>query len=223
MSDVFREVDEEVRRDRAAEYWKKHGNLLIGITILIVGAVGGWRFYDTYRFNQRAAAGAGFESAIAALGSGKPEALNELTALAAKKDGAYPILARFRLASEIAAKADDDTKRKDAISAFDALASDATLSAEWRDLARLRAGFVLVDSGSFADVDQRLSPLVTASGNFRHSAREGIALSAWRNGDNAKALDALQAIILDADTPSALRQRAELLLAVVRSGANGKG
>ena len=47
---------------------------------------------------------------------------------------------------------------------------------------------------------------------------EGVALSAWRHKENAKALDALQAIILDAETPQGLRQRAELLLAVVRAG-----
>ncbi len=60
--------------------------------------------------------------------------------------------------------------------------------------------------------------MITATGIFRHSAREGVALAAWKAKESTKALDALQAIILDAETPQGLRQRAELLLAVVRAG-----
>ncbi|MCA3667277.1 MAG: hypothetical protein INF08_11695, partial [Methylobacterium sp.] len=119
---------------------------------------------------------------------------------------------------EMARTAKDDAARANAISAFDAIAADSALPNEWRELAKLRAGLLLIDSAPLAEIEKRLSPLISANGIFRHSAREGVALSAWRHKENAKALDALQAIILDAETPQGLRQRAELLLAVVRAG-----
>ena len=46
MSDIFQEVDEEVRRDKALEFWKKHQNLIIAGAALIVLATGGYRFYE---------------------------------------------------------------------------------------------------------------------------------------------------------------------------------
>ncbi len=41
MADIFREIDEEVRRDRAAELWKKYGWLLTGLAVLAVAAMAG--------------------------------------------------------------------------------------------------------------------------------------------------------------------------------------
>lgn len=222
MSDIFREVDEEVRRDKATEFWNRHGSKLVGFALAIVIAVAGWRWYEDYTFRERAALGASFEAAIADANAGKPDALAGLTTLAEKKSGTYPALARFRLATELAKAAKDDAARANAASAFDALAGDANIPAEWRDLAKLRAAFLLVDSGSFEDVEKRLAPMAGGTDIYRHSAREGIALSAYRAGKFDKALDALQAIILDSDAPSGLRQRAELLLAVVRSGPVGQ-
>jgi len=218
MSDIFKEVDEEVRRDKATEYWNKHGSKMIGAAVAIVLAVAGWRFYDDYQFKERAAMGASFESALAEAATANKDNLAGLSALAEKKAGTYPALARFRLASEIAAKAKDGTERANAVSAFDSIANDSAIPADWRDLAKIRAAFILVDSGTYEDVEKRLSPLVTADGVWRHSAREGIALAAYRAGKFDKAMDALQAIILDAESPAGVRQRAEVLLAVVRSG-----
>lgn len=221
MSDIFREVDEEVRRDKATEFWNKHGSKLVGGALAIVIAVAGWRWYEDYTFRERAALGASFEAAIADANAGKPDALAGLTSLAEKKTGAYPALARYRLATELARAAKDDAGRANAVSAFDALSTDTSIPAEWRDLARLRAAYVLVDFGPYEEVEKRLTPLSGADGVYRHSAREGIALAAYRTGKFDKALDALQAIILDSDAPQNLRQRAEILLAVVRSGPAG--
>lgn len=221
MSDVFREVDEEIRRDKATEFWKKHGTKLIAGALLIVAAVGGWRYYEHHTFQQSAAAGAAFEQAIADAGAGKSDALAALGGLAEQKSGTYPALARFRLATELARTAKDDAGLANAVSAFDALSKDQALPAEWRELAQVRAALLLVDKGPFEEVEKRLGPLSGANQVYRHSAREGIAIAAYAAGRYDKALDALQAIILDSEAPQGLRQRAELLLAVVRSGPVG--
>jgi hypothetical protein len=217
MNDVFHEVDEEVRRDKAVAFFNAHGSKIVGAAIAIVMAVGGWRFYQDRVFRERAELGARFESALVEINGGKVEAL---TALAEQKGGGtYPALAKFRLASELARTAKDDAGVKDAVSAFDALSSDATLPAEWRELAKIRAAYAMLETAPFEAVEGRLGPLATPDRAYRNAAREGIALSAYRTGKGDKALDALQAIILDADAPSNLRQRAEVLLAVVRAGA----
>jgi hypothetical protein len=218
MSDIFREVEEEIRRDKAMVFWNKHGTKLVAAALVIVAAVGGWRFYEDYTFKQRAGLGANFEAAIADANEGKAEASAALTTLAEGKDGAYPALAKFRLATEMAAKATDEAGRRDAASAFDAISNDAALPLAWREMAKLRAALVFVDHGPYEEAERRLTPLSAPDQPFRHSAREGIALAAYAAGKFDKALDALQAIILDTEAPASLRQRAEIMLAVVRSG-----
>ena len=43
MSDIFDEVDEEVRREQFKKLWERYGNLFVALAVLIVAAVGGWR------------------------------------------------------------------------------------------------------------------------------------------------------------------------------------
>jgi hypothetical protein len=217
MNDVFNEVDEEVRRDKAVAFFNKHGSKIVGLAIAIVMAVGGWRFYQDRVFRERAALGARFEAALVDVNAGKIEALTTLAE--DKSGGTYPALAKFRLASELARTAKDDAGVKNAVSAFDTLANDATLPAEWREMAKIRAAYAMLETAPFEAMESRLAPLATPANTYRNTAREALALAAWRAGHAEKALDALQAIILDADAPSGLRQRAEVLLAVVRAGA----
>ena len=49
MADIFKEVDEELRRDNFAKLWKKYGRAILGLALAIVLAVAGvqgWRAYD---------------------------------------------------------------------------------------------------------------------------------------------------------------------------------
>lgn len=217
MSDIFNEVDEEVRRDKAVAFFNQHGTKFIVAAVAIVAGVAGWRFYQDNLFQQRAAMGARFESALVEANSAK---VDGLTALAEDKaGGTYPALAKFRLASELARTAKDEAGAKNAASAFDALSTDSSLPAEWRELAKLRAAYALLNVAPYEEIEKRLLPLSEGKAAFRHSAREGIAIAAFKGGKSDKALDALQAIILDADAPAGLRQRAEVLLSVVRAGA----
>jgi len=46
VSDIFREVDEEVRRDQFKKLWERYGIFFIALAVLFVAAVGGWRGYQ---------------------------------------------------------------------------------------------------------------------------------------------------------------------------------
>jgi hypothetical protein len=220
MSDIFNEVDEEVRRDKAVAFFNQHGTKFIVAAVLIVAGVAGWRFYQDRVFQERATLGARFEAALVEANSAKVEGKVEgLTALAEDKTGgSYPALAKFRLASELARTAKDEAGARNAASAFDALSNDSAFPADWRELAKLRAAYALLNFAPYEEIEKRLMPLSEGKATYRHSAREGIAMAAYKAGKPDKALDALQAIILDAEAPAGLRQRAEVLLSVVRAG-----
>ncbi len=73
----------------------------------------------------------------------------------------------------------------------------------------------LVDSAGYADMQQRLEASAAPKSTFRHSAREMLALSAWRNNDMTAARKWLDAIAEDGETPPGLRSRAEALQALL--------
>ena len=103
--------------------------------------------------------------------------------------------------------------RHDELSAkIESLAADSALDRTLRDLAAVREGLILVDSAPVAELTAKLEPLTAAGRPFRHTARELLALSAWRNGDTAAAKRWLDLIATDAETPPGTRARMDVLM-----------
>jgi hypothetical protein len=214
MADIFREIDEEVRRDKAAELWKKYGWVVTGLAVLAVLAMAGWQFWLHREQQASQIVGARLEAALKASRDGNgTEAETILGELAASAPAGYRQIARFRLAAE--------TAKRDAAAgatAFDALANDASLAQLHRDLARLRAGMLRVDLVPYAELRQALEPLATPQGAWRHSAREFLGIAALKANLFEDAGRWFDAIVTDPQSPSVLRQRTELYLALVRGG-----
>ncbi|GAB9242700.1 tetratricopeptide repeat protein [Bradyrhizobium diazoefficiens] len=211
MSELFDEVDEEVRREQLKKLWEKYSIYFIALMVLIVAAVGGWRGYQYLEAKKAAEAGAAFEKAVALSEQDKhAEAETAFTELAAKAPSGYRTLARLRAAAEAASR-----DPKAAAKMYDDIAADRGVGGEWQDLAKIRAAGLLVDSASYADMQQRLEASATPKSTFRHSARELLALSAWRNNDTTAARKWLDAIAEDGETPPGLRSRAEALQALL--------
>jgi hypothetical protein len=216
VSDIFREVDEEVRREQMKRLWDRYGLLIVAAAVLVVVAVGAWRGYQWYAAKKAAESSAAYDSALQLAQDGKhAEAAVAFAKIAAKGTPAYRSLARLREGEEMAAR-DGDA----AVAIFDAVAADSANSRLLRDLATIRAGFVLVDKASFADISRRLEPLAQPSGPFRHTARELLALSAWRSGDMATARRWGEAALSDPEAPASLRARIDILMAL--TSENGK-
>jgi hypothetical protein len=216
VADIFHEVDEEVRRDQLKKLWERYSIYLIALAVLIVAAIGAWRGYEYWVAKKAAAAGAAFESAVTLSEQGKhSEAETAFTNVVAQAPDGYRVLARFRAAAELA-----NVKPADAVKAYDELAADSSLGATWQDLAGLRAGLLLVDSAPLADMRRRLDPLAEPSRTFRHSARELLALSAWRNRDVTATRRYIDMIATDAETPPGTRARIDVLSALI--AADGK-
>ncbi|WP_409189071.1 tetratricopeptide repeat protein [Bradyrhizobium sp. RDM4] len=211
MSELFDEVDEEVRREQLKRLWDRYSIYFIALMVLIVAAVGGWRGYQYLEAKKAAEAGAVFEKAVALSEQDKhAEAEAAFTDLAAKAPSGYRTLARMRAAAEASAR-----DPKAAAKIYDDIAADRSVGSEWQDLAKVRAAALLLDSAGYAEIQQRLEASATPQSTFRHSAREMLALSAWRNNDMTAAHKWLDAIAEDGETPPGLRSRAEALQALL--------
>jgi hypothetical protein len=217
LSDIFSEVDEEVRRERLQKLWNQWGNYIVALAVLLVLAVGGWRGWQWWELKRAAQAGAAFDAALTLSESGKHEdAQAAFDRIAADSPAGYRTLARFREAAELAVR-----DRQAATKAYDALAADGGLGRTLQDLAAIRAGILLVDTAPLSEVQTRLEPLTATDRPFRHTARELLALAAWRAGEHATARRWFDMIMSDAETPSGTRGRIEMLLALAE--ADGKG
>lgn len=207
MSDIFNEVDEEVRREQLKKLWERYGNYLIAVAVVVVLAVAAWRGYEYWQARKAAEAGAAYDAATALADQGKHEEAEAAFAkLATGGTSGYRMLARLREAGELA-----ERDPKAAVAAYDAIAADSAGQPLVSDLASIRAAFLLVDTASFDEMARRLEPLAQPSGMFRHSAREMLALSAWRNGDSAAARRWADAVKSDPEAPNALRARMDVL------------
>ena len=217
MTDIFHEVDEEVRREQLKKLWQRYGNYIIAGCLLAIVGIAAWRGYEWLETKRAAESGAAFEQAVTLAESGKPqEAEAAFAKLANDGTAGYRVLARLREAAELA-----QSEPNAAIKAYDEIAADRGASRVMQDLATLRAGYLLVDQTSYAELRGRLEPLAGSGRPFRHSARELLALSAWTHGDVAAAKQWTEAIIGDPQTPAGARGRAEVLSQLI--AASGKG
>ena len=211
MSELFDEVDEEVRREQLKKLWDKYSLYIIAVAILIVAAVGGWRGYQYLEAKKAAEAGDAFNKAVDLSEQNKhSEAETAFSDLVAKGPYGYRLLSRFRLAAEV-----EKRDPKAAVQMYDELAADRSIGAEQQELARIRAGGILVDTASYADMRRRLEADAAPNATFRHVARELLALSAVRANDSSAARQWLDTISGDADTPPSVRSRAEALQALL--------
>jgi hypothetical protein len=211
VSELFDEVDEEVRRDQLKKLWDQYSIYIIAGAFLIIAGVGGWRGYQYLEAKKAAEAGGAFDRAVELSDANKhTEAEAAFNDLAAKSPSGYRMLARLRAAAELASR-DPQAAAK----MYDDIAADRSVGAEQQDLAKVRAAGLLLETSGYPSMLQRLEPSAAPGATFRHTARELLALSAWRANDTAAARKWLDLIANDGETPPSLRSRAEALQALL--------
>jgi hypothetical protein len=212
-NEFIREVDEEYRRDRIAEMWKRYNGLIVGLAVLVIAAVGGWRYWQHLERSRAEAAAARYQDALRLDQEGKgDEAAQVLRSLAGDSAAGYRLLARFRLAAETGQQ-----NAEEGAKAFDALAADGAVPPVLQDLARLRATMLRLDT-DMAAAQPALERLATPANAWRHTAREMLGLAALKKGDYDAAGRWFDQIAADRDAPQALRSRLEIYTALVAAG-----
>lgn len=126
------------------------------------------------------------------------------------------MLARLRAAALKAEKGD----KASAIADYSAIGKDSGVPVAIRDAARLRAAWLLADTGTYEQVSAEAEALTATTNPLRHSAREVLGVTAYRLGDYKRAKDWFQTIADDKETPRNVGRRAQMLLDVI--AASGK-
>jgi hypothetical protein len=211
VSELFNEVDEEVRREQLKKLWDRYSIYIVAGALLIIAAVGGWRGYEYLEGKKAAEAGAAFDKAVELSEQNKhAEAEAAFTSLAANAPSGYRVLARLRAAAELA-----NRDPQAAAKLYDDISVDRSIGVTEQELARVRAAGLLLETSSYPSMLQRLEAATAPGATFRHTARELLALSAWRANDTTAARRWLDLMANDGETPPSLRSRAEALQALL--------
>lgn len=212
MSDIFREVDEDLRSESFQKLWDKYGRLLIGAAVGVVVVTAVWQGWTNWQRTQNEADGERYMAAaqIAARGQ-SGAAIAMLEQFEAEAGPGYVTLARLQRASALVVAGD----RREAVGIYDAVSADTSVDQTLRDLATLLAAQNLVDTADRPTLERRLAGLVLETSPWRFAARELLALAALRANDAATARDYFTKLADDAATPQGVRARAAEMLAAL--------
>lgn len=213
MTDIFREVEEEVRRERFEQLWKKYGDFVIAGAALLVIAAAGVQLWRVYEQRQRANAATSYTLAQDLLDAGQAnEAAAIFGKLAETAPGGYAEVALLQRADALYAAGN----QPDAVDLYKEVAAkgDPVLG----PVARIRAAWAIVETAPRSDVAAILTPLVDASNPWHPMAREILAYADYRAGAVKTALEEFQAIAKDTASPAGVRLRTGAMATFLGAG-----
>jgi len=216
MSDnsFFREVDEAVRQDRLKALWDKYGVYVLFLAGAMIVGVAGYKGWIYWTERQAKEAGTEYTSALTLETGADPDKAREaFDALAKDGPHGYQVLSRFQLAAADAKAGDTDK----AVTAYDALATDGRVDPILQGLATVQAATLRVDKADYAEMERRLKGVDEDSSPWRFSARELLGLSAYQHKNMRAAEEQFSALLADQGTPPNLRERANMMLALIVS------
>lgn len=204
--DAFlREVDEGVRADQLAHYWRRYGIALIAVVVLLLATLGGYLWWRNDQARLSGLAGEDFSQALSKLEVGDaPAALPVFDRLASNGPKGYAALATMTLAGQ-AITAGDTGK---AARLYDQIAADAAAPQPLRDAATVKLVRLRFDELTPADIVKRLGGVTVPGNPWFSVAGEMTALAHLKAGETDRAKPLLIAIVRDPASPPSLRSRA---------------
>lgn len=215
MTDFLEEIEEQLRSDRYRQMVQRYWPWVVGVAAAALLAALAYWGYDSYRSQQAAKASESYAAALDSVQKGDlPKAFDEFGQAAKGGARGYASLALMAQAGIRL----DQGKHEEAVGLFDQAASGAP-DQFLGDLARLKSALALVDTAPYSAIEERLTPLTDAKRPYHAAAREALAMAKLRAGRVQEAKSDLQILQLMPDASEASRQRAQVALLAIDSGA----
>lgn len=212
MTDIFHEVQEDVRRERWMHLWKRYGDYLMGAAALIVIGVAGWQLWARYEEGQHAEISNAYIMAVETQDPAKAAAA--FAKLAKDAPQGYALISRMQEANALLAAGEHD--KAAALYRAEIAGKDPLFTS----VARLRLGWAEADTIAKKDVQELMAPLTVAGNPFRFMASELLAYVDYRLGDVAASQAGYTALAKDNETPQGIRARASGMAAFLAAGGN---
>jgi hypothetical protein len=221
MTDLYEELQDDLRQKKLEDFWKKWGNYILGGAGAILAGVAGWQYWLYTQSEAKAKASAAFLAAAQNFaGEGQEKKAAEAFAkLAADAPDGYAMAARM---NEAAAYLIQGETAK-AVEIYDTIAQRGMGGPVMTDFARYRAALAIADTAPPVDVLARLEPLTAKDGPWSALARELKAYVTWRSGNLPEALKQYDLLVSDLNAPANVKLRAKNMSELIALGVKPSG
>jgi hypothetical protein len=213
VSDIFREIDEELRRDNLLKLWSRYGRYVVALAVLVLVVAGGIVAWRDHQLSERRTQSTRYASALSLVREGKEADAAKVFAAIAREGGGYADLVAFEEARLLAKSGD----QKGAVAAYDHIAAASGLDPSLRDLAVLLSVMHGMPNADPHAITYRLAPMTAAGNPWRPTALELTAAVRLQSGDKSGAVEAYKTLADDLAAPQALRARAAEMAAALAS------
>ena len=205
MSDLFQEIDDELRQDKASRLWKLYGKYVIAAAIIIITSVGGYKFWQQKQLDDGEKASIAYEAALARSASGDFKgAIDQLNEKELGITTGYAALSQMQKAN-LAVKIKDFEA---ALITYKDIAENEDYPQSIKEWASFRHVVVRVgkkiDLKASADLDE----LIATDSPWRFLAKEIKAIKEIEIGNNSGAKAIFSELADDENAPERLRVRA---------------
>lgn len=208
----LREVDEEVRKQQTADFWRRWGKWIAAAIVAALIAFGGYIYWQHRQAQAREAEGEVLNQVLLDIEDGNLANANErLATLAQSRSPGYRAAAQLAQAA-LAVQTSDNAA---AVRIYAAVAADASLPQPYRDLALVRQTAVEFGTIPPQQVIDRLRPLAQPGNAFFGSAGEMTAVAMMALGQNQQAGQLFAQIANDAGVPDTIKSRAVQMAGVL--------
>lgn len=211
--EIFREVEEEVRRERLEKIWKEYGDYIVAAVSVLLLAIAGYRLWSVYQAREAMRASEQFIAAQQLLDSGQSQtAAQQFARLAQTAPGGYAKLSALQEADALAASGNTaaalNSYRKLIDSGDDMLSS----------IARVRTAWLTVDGAPKSQVESTLGGLADQASPWRPVAMEILAYADFHAGNTKQALSEFRALSKDSKASAGVRGRSEAMATFIEAG-----
>jgi hypothetical protein len=213
--DIFDEVEEDLRAERAEKLARKYGWVAMLAAILVIAGVSGWKLHEYRAARQDVAVATQYigimnniDQGPAILKAGRVAMAQPLEQLANVAPEGYRTLSRLRAAGLLA----DAGDIQGAVNLYNAVVTDTQADPILRDLATLLSTGWQIDKGDPQMLAARIGPLALPDSPWAPLAQEQLALLDLRQGKTDDARSKLKALAANVLAPAGVRARATALL-----------
>lgn len=208
MPDIFDEVDEDLRADRARNLLRRYGGVLLVLMGLTLVGVGAYQYWDQHQREAAQAIAARYIAAQDKVAKDPKAARQEFAEIADTAPNGYRFFARLQLAALDWARGEKDS----AVQEWRAVAADADAPRPLRDAAIVQSVQHQLDTGDAKALKAELQPLFEGTSPLRPQAETAQALLNLRLGRVPEARTALRQLAGNPQVPQGTRRMAQDIL-----------
>ena len=205
MADLFQEIDDELRQDKASRLWRVYGKYVVAAAIVIIMSVGGYKFWQQKQLDDGEKASIAYEAALTRSASGDYKgAINQLNQEDIETAPGYAALSQMQKAN-LAMKINDLDA---ALITFKGIAENDNYPQSIKEWASFRYAAVRVEKKIDSNASADLDALIATDSPWRFLAKEIKAIKEIETGNKSEAKTIFSELADDENAPERLRVRA---------------